>query len=457
MQFPSESPDAMSRQPNILFVDDEPSVLRAIERNLRTSGMALRTALSGAEALVMLENEPADVLVSDMRMPHMDGAQLLAIARDRWPDTVRILLTGHADHADTVRAINAGKLFGYLNKPWDPDGLVATVRSAANLAQLGRDKRRLEAENATQAEALAASHATLEIRVEERTAEVQAAHARMKRNYMNSIKAFANLIELRGGQGVGHGRRVADMARSLARTMKCDEDQAQRIFIAGLLHDIGLIGMPDSAQTKPVASLDGEMQAIYRRHASLGSQSLIGMDDMQPIAALIRSHHERYDGKGFPESLVGEEIELGARILAVADQYDELASGAFGSPALTAVSARAVMERGRGTQFDPLVLDAMQRLAKAAGMRRDVPPSPIGWAWIEPGMELAKDLRSNEGALLLAADQTLDAELVERIRNYARREAPRLEVQIRCSTPATVRARTAYEKSLKIGVPEAAV
>jgi response regulator RpfG family c-di-GMP phosphodiesterase len=434
----------MSAPATVLFVDDEPSVLRSIQRILRHSDLQVQTAGSGAEAIALLETGPIDVLVSDMRMPGMDGAELLAIARERWPDTVRLLLTGHADQKDTVRAINAAQLFGYIAKPWDADALIATVTAAAGMARMTREKQRLEQENRAQAESLASLNRYLEERIEERIAEVEKVHARLKRNYMNSIKAFANLIEVRGGQLVGHGRRVADLARALARTMQCSEDLVQRIFVAGLLHDIGLIGMPDAALLRPVAYLEGEMAALHRRHASLGEQSLMALDDMQPVAALIRSHHERFDGKGFPDSLAGDAIELGARILAVADHHDELLSGAFGAPSMTLAAVRKSIERGRGTQFCPTVLDALLRLAGTTRDRpRDTRVTSIGWTWLETGMELAADLRSQEGVLLLAADHVLTAEMIERIRVHARREASGLQLQIKCASLSAARQRAA--------------
>jgi response regulator RpfG family c-di-GMP phosphodiesterase len=206
----------------------------------------------------------------------------------------------------------------------------------------------------------------------------------------------------------------------------------QRVVVAGLLHDIGLIGVPDAVLARPIASLDAGLQALHHRHAVLGEQSLLALDDLQPVAALIRSHHERHDGQGFPDGLAGEGIELGARILAVADSYDELLSGAFGMPCMPAPAVRNVMLRGRGTRFDPAVIDALMRVTRPqADAREPVPVTAVGWARIEAGMELGADLRSREGVLLLSSDHVLSADMIERVHTYARREDTGLKLQIR--------------------------
>jgi response regulator RpfG family c-di-GMP phosphodiesterase len=334
-----------------------------------------------------------------------------------------------------VRAINAGKVFGYISKPWESLALISAIESAAQLGQMARQKAVLEAQNRAQANALAELNASLERRVRERTEEVEQANARLKRNYMMSIKVFVNLIEMRGDHLVGHGRRVADLARLIATALDCGRNEVETIFVAGLLHDIGQIGLPDHALAQPAMKMDGRQLEQYRRHAALGEQSLMALEDLQPAAALIRAHHERFDGRGYPDGLHGDQIELGARILAVADRYDELLTGERGVGGLDADTVKDLLLRASGSQFDPRVvvalIDATQPVPQ---LLEPVRPVSVGWSRLEAGMELAADLRSPEGALLLAADQVLSARTAERIREFARREWPRLELQIKSNT-----------------------
>jgi len=414
----------------ILCVDDEPNILSSLRRALRNPHYRVVTAPGGHEALALMEGTPVDLVISDMRMPGMDGAQLLGQIRRRWPRTMRILLTGYADVNSTIAAINEGQIYRYVNKPWDDGELQVTVAQALERLSLEREKARLEALTQSQNEELRGFNARLERRVEERTAEVTQAHEKLKRNYMTSIKVFANLIELRGSQLVGHGRRMADLSRGLAKAMGCNGEDTQAVFVAALLHDIGLLGLSDEILAKPVPKLTAEELALYRKHPILGEQSLMALDDMQPVAALIRAHHERFDGQGFPDGRAGTDIPLGARILAVVDAWDDLQNGHLAAGGLKPAQVRTLMMHGRGSQFDPEVLDVFLHINQPSAPQ---PPAPIvvTTAGLQPGMVLAADLISREGAVLLATDHVLTADTIRRIRLYEEREGLVLELRVR--------------------------
>jgi response regulator RpfG family c-di-GMP phosphodiesterase len=429
---PASTPplEAAARPWTILCVDDEPNILSSLKRALRNPNYRVLTAPDGAQALELMEREPAELVISDMRMPGMSGAQLLGKIRERWPRTMRILLTGYADVTSTIAAINEGQIYRYVNKPWDDGELQVTVAQALERLALEREKDRLEALTRSQNEELRDFNAQLERRVEERTAEVSQAHDKLKRNYMTSIRVFANLIELRSSQLVGHGRRMADLARSLAKGMGCSSEEMQVVFVAALLHDIGLIGLSDEILAKPVPKLTAEEQLLYRKHPVLGEQSLMALDDMQPVAALIRAHHERFDGGGFPDGRSGQDIPLGARILTVVDAYDDLLSGNIGVKGLKASDVRTLMMHGRGSQFDPEVLDVFLHITQV-NVPKPVPPLILGTDQLQPGMVLAGDLVSREGAVLLATDHVLTADTIHRIRLYEQREGTRIELRVR--------------------------
>jgi response regulator RpfG family c-di-GMP phosphodiesterase len=397
---------------------------------LRNPQYRVLTAPGGHEAIAIMEAAPADLVISDMRMPGMDGAQLLGQIRRRWPRTMRILLTGYADVDSTIAAINEGQIYRYVNKPWDDGELQVTVAQALERLALEREKARLEALTQAQNEELRSFNAQLELRVEQRTAEVTQANDKLKRNYMTSIKVFANLIELRGSQLVGHGRRLAESTRQVAKAMGCNGEDTQTVFVAALLHDIGLIGLSDEMLAKPVPKLSADELALYRKHPVLGEQSLLALDDMQPVAALIRSHHERFDGQGFPDALAGADIPLGARILAVADAYDDLLNGHMGAAGLKTAQVRTLMMHGRGLQFDPEVLDVFLHINQPSAPQ---PPAPLLMTTeaLQPGMVLAADLISREGVVLLATDHVLTADTIRRIRLYEQREGLRIELRVR--------------------------
>lgn len=400
----------------ILCVDDEPNIVASLKRLFRGSGYQVTTATSGAQAIAHLEQEPVDLVFSDMRMPGMSGAQLLEQIRERWPKTTRVLLTGYADIGSTIAAINSGEVYRYITKPWDDGEVLATAHQIFERHALEDEKNRLEELLRAKNQALMELNETLEEKVAARTSELLQLSQKIKKNYLTSIKVFSNLMEWRGGQLSGHSRRVADLARRTARAMNMAEADQQDAFIAGLMHDIGQIALPDTLLAKPVPKLSDEETAQYRRHAVLGEQALMALDDMQRVSNIIRSHHERHDGLGYPDGLVGEMIPMGACILAVADTYDDLQIGHLSSTPLSAADARSMIARGRGTQFHPEVVDVfLQMLLKAAPVA-DAPPRMLRTAQLRPGMILARDLLSSEGAVLLASDHVLTAELIKRLR-----------------------------------------
>lgn len=415
----------------LLCVDDEPNILSALKRSLRTENWRVLTAGGGAEALELLARENIDLVISDMRMPVMDGAQLLEQVSQRWPACIRILLTGHADMNATVAAINRGRIFRYLNKPWDDDELRAVVRQGLDLLALERERQRLEVLTQQQNAQLHDANVLLEQRVSERTAELSKAHDKVKRSYMTSIKVFSGLLELREGRLAGHGRRVADMARKLANAMGLSDDETHQIFVAGLLHDIGLIGVPDTLLAKTVARHNAADTALFHRHAEIGEQALLPLEEMQPVAALIRAHHERFNGQGFPDKRAGNDIPMGARILAIVDTFDDLQNGHLVESALTSQEARTVIRHGRGTQFDPEVVDVFLHITEPD--RPKAPPADVMMttAQLEPEMVLARDLVSTTGVLMLTAGHVLNPLVIRRVREFELREGGKLVLYIR--------------------------
>lgn len=414
----------------VMCVDDEPNILSALRRLLRPQGYQVVLAGGGVEALSLLEEAPCDLIISDMRMPEMDGAQFLAEVRARWPQTVRILLTGYADIGSTIAAINQGQIYRYINKPWDDNDLVLVVRQALEMLGLARDKARLEALTAQQNEALKDLNANLELKVMERTVELRQAHEQLKTSFTTSIKIFANLIELRGATLAGHSRRVADLARRIARQLGLAAAETQDIFLAALLHDIGKIGLPDLLLSKPVAAMSGDELGQYRKHPAKGEQSLMALAELHNAAAIVRSHHERFDGKGFPSGLSGLAIPLGARILALANDYDGLQIGTLAQRQFSPADAKKLVAEGRGKRYDPEVVDAF--LAVVGQVEAETDNSrEVSVDQLRAGMLLARDLLSRDGVLLLAAEHQLDDSLIRQIRAYAQSEGIALRMFVK--------------------------
>lgn len=421
---PSAWPAGFTQAPVILLVDDEPNVLSALRRLLRPKAYTIHTANDGTEALALLEAQTVDLIISDMRMPGMSGAELLAQARARWPNTLRILLTGYAEVSSAIAAINEGGIYRYVSKPWNDEELLKTLHQALELAGLQREKARLEALTARQNEALRELNATLEDKVRIRTEELRIANQevslameKLKKTFFTSVQVLTNLIEMRAPALAGHSRRVADIARRVAEKMGLSPELTHEILLSGLLHDIGKIGYPDSLFGKPLNKMTGDEIGIARKHPIGGAAALMSLPDMRGVADIIRGHHERWDGKGFPDGLAGEKIPLGARILALANDYDCAQLGTISSKQMSAEEAKAFVLEGRSFRYDPAVADAFGELVGRVAKKPQIEKRLSGAA-LEVGMVLSRDLYSPEGMLLLATEYVLDDILIKQILDY---------------------------------------
>ncbi len=342
----------------VLCVDDEPAILSALKRALRAPNIAVITATSGAQALEFMAELSVDLVVSDMRMPGMDGAQLLErICRD-WPDTVRILLTGYSDTETTILAVNRGRIFRYLQKPWDERELMDSVQEGLELRQRLRDEARLLSMGTAQDEQLRQLNDELRQLQEQHAADRRSSDSARQRRSLQAVKVLTSLLEGRSSELLGHSRRVSALARDIARRMALPSEETIDVFVAGLLHDVGLIGLPDKLLDRIDGSGISAEDGIYREHPSLAARALAAMEDMLPVARLVEAHHERFDGAGFPLATGGEAIPLGARILALADAVDDLRHGRSGLACCDEAALAARVRAESGGRFDPAVVDA---------------------------------------------------------------------------------------------------
>lgn len=418
----------MNAAPTLLCVDDEDGILSALRRLFRGSGYRVLTADSAAAGLALMAREQVDVVISDMRMPDMDGAAFLRhICRD-WPDSVRMLMTGYADLAAIGSAINDGEIYRYISKPWNEHDLQLAVRRAFERHALRREKDRLTELTRRQNAALADINHTLEEKVEARTRELAALNGRLKANFVTTIKILSGMIEMRGGRLSGHARRVADLARRIAQRMGLDARQVQEIFLAALLHEIGKIGMPDALLELPANMLAGDDLGRFRQHPVRAEQLLMPLADLREVAAIVRAQLERWDGAGVPDALAGAAIPLGARVLALAADYDNLQLGAMVRRRLPPDEAAQAVYDSAARRYDPAVVAAFRALNEGA------PAEAVGdlamlSGDLVPGMTLSRDLVSRDGALLLTADQVLDARMIEKVLEFEEKSRARLAIR----------------------------
>jgi response regulator RpfG family c-di-GMP phosphodiesterase len=423
----------------LLLVDDEANILAALKRLFRPQGYHVFTAESGPAGLETIEKEHIDLVISDMRMPQMSGAEFLAEVAKRQPGTVRILLTGYADLNSTIDAVNKGQIFRYVSKPWEDNDLRMTVQQGLERQHLRREHDRLTALVAKQNRELKNLNTGLEAKVVARTEEIrqtadmlELAYKDLKRSYTEAVPVFAAFAEMREGGRAGHGRRVAEMARPMAELVGMTEDDVQNVYFAALLHDIGKLGLPDALLQKPVIAMKTEERNQMMRHPVIGQAAFTALESMQGAAQLIRHHHERYDGNGYPDRLAGDNIPMGARILAMVNDFDAAQAGTLVEGRLSKQEARAFLISNRGTRYDPRILDTfIQWLDLNPDYAGNVEDLTLPSDAVRPGMTLTRDLTNQDGILLLARGRKLDERVIARLRQVEKEEDRGFTVHIK--------------------------
>jgi putative nucleotidyltransferase with HDIG domain len=363
------SADAVrSELPGVLFVDDEQNILKALARLFRSEPVRVLIAGTPDLALEVLRRERVSVVVSDQRMPGLTGAQLLSQVRKLYPDVVRMMLTGYTEIDVAVEAINHGEIFRLVTKPWNDEELKATVRQALDTYRMRREIERLNHLTVEQNRCLQEMNRTLELKVAERTREVQQKHAELRLAYVSTVRALAEAIDAKDPYTRGHSERVGVYASRIARELGCEKQFIERIFLAGLLHDVGKIGIPDAIISKPDKLTPEEYEAI-KRHPEIGARIIEPVSFLSDIVSCVRHHHEWYDGsdRGYPDRLARERIPFPSRIILVADTVEAMSSD---RPYRKGLPFERVLEeiwRFRGSQFDPVAADAFLKLAEREG------------------------------------------------------------------------------------------
>ena len=321
-----------------LIVDDEPRLRQVLVHLMRNDGFTCLEAGNGEEALEHLQQTPISLVMSDLRMPKMDGLELLRRVRGRWPDTAVVMITAVADVEVAVSCLAIGAM-DYLTKPFHLEEVRARVAQAL-------EKRRLVVENRGYQESL-----------QEKVA-VQA--RRLEELFLASVQSLAEALEVKDPYTRGHSIRVSHYSVVIARELALDDELLRQIELGGHVHDIGKIGVREEVLNKPGKLTDAEYEHIMT-HPVVGWRILAPLLGETPVALnIVRSHHERYDGRGVPDRLQGENIPFEARIAAVADSFDAMTSDRPYRPdGMTLEAAMAELVRCSGAQFDPRVVNAM--------------------------------------------------------------------------------------------------
>lgn len=313
----------------VLIVDDEPDNLALLYRTLRQDYDVVKSG-SPLEALKILEerNEFA-LILSDHKMPEMDGVEFLKRASLINETVVKILVTAYSDAKILIDAINQAKIYRYVKKPYTPDELLHVVQTSLEYYQLKVDNDKLIAD--------------------------------LKDLFSGTIKAIIEALDAKDSNTLGRSKRVSFYSARIAQAMNLSSSEVGKIELAGLLHDIGMIGVAEEIMNKTEHLTQDEYEEV-KKHVAHSVKILEDIKQLGEVIEVVRYHHERYDGKGYPHGLKGEQIPVGARIIAVADAYDSMISKRAYRDAKNCNEAIASLEETAGSQLDPDILKVFKEI-----------------------------------------------------------------------------------------------
>jgi putative two-component system response regulator len=313
---------------SVLIVEDEDSVRTLLLRKLTRSGWQAVGAPDGLDALKLLREQSFGIVMSDINMPKLSGLELLQIIRETYPDIVVVMVTAYGDLDHAISAMKLGAS-DYVVKPFDLDQVIASLQQAVRQRQRNLTRRHIEAESK------AYPHSESNQRL-----------------LLSTVMALANTLEARDLYTVGHSQRVSSLAEQLARELGVCDDEVEHIRLAGLLHDIGKIGIREAVINKP-GPLTPDEYAHIQTHPIISERILLPVTELNGALRMIRHHHENWDGSGYPDCLRAQEIPTGSRILALADAYDAMTSERPYRPPLAPETALAEIRQGTASHFDP--------------------------------------------------------------------------------------------------------
>jgi putative nucleotidyltransferase with HDIG domain len=366
----------------ILIVDDEDAIRSMLTRKLEGEGYRCEVASDGNESLWKAFMKDFDLVLMDIKMPGLSGMEALPQMVTDHPDTCVIMITAVADAKTAVEAMKLGA-YDYVTKPFDLDDLSMRVRRAL-------ERRRLVLENKEY-------QRHLEQKVKEQIEQIQEYYDQaiqalsheqivldklggasqrdgLEEAYLHMAKSLALMAEVHEPYARGHSERVGLRASEIAVQLCCSDELVKQIKTAAILHDIGKIVIPDHILFKPGLLTPAEYSEV-KRHPTVAVEIINHTGYFKDVVSLIETHHEWYNGKGYPKNLKGESIPLGARIMAVADAYDAMTCPRPYRPRLSNEEAVQILKKGAGAQWDPMVVDALFKVLERESMTLQAIPS----------------------------------------------------------------------------------
>ncbi len=420
----SEMAEALQeKHARLIIVDDDQAVLQALNR-LFCRQYDIVLCSGGEEALNYLQQHSADLIISDMRMPGMNGAELLKQCNEKYPDMIRFLLTGYADLQSAIKAVNEGNIYRYIAKPWDNDNLRTMVAEAIDLRDLRFSNQRLNAHVAEQNAELERLNRELKYKYQQKAEQAGSAEEQLREAYRTLRQEFngmvhllVSIVETRNGEESGSSEKLARLAKLFAEFAGLQGEQIQDVYYAALLRNIGKVLLPDAVLNKNIGLLSTAEKQAYARFPLHGHNALMMLEPLQHVAAIIRNHMELYNGKGFPDRLTANAIPRESRMLRIISDYADLQhEHNFLGEALNEAQVREYLLKMAGQRYDRELVDIF--LTALDDFEEGVVSSieRLGIREAQPGMILATNLVSPAGVIMLSEGTQLTERHVSKLR-----------------------------------------
>ncbi len=432
-------PEMVVATGRVFCVDDEQNILKSLKRLLLSHNIEVVTESDARVAVERLKNEKFEVIISDMRMPEINGAEVLEQAALHQPDSFRILMTGYADIASTIAAVNLGKIQRYIAKPWDNDALVAAIREGLQFAMLLQHNQLLQQQVEQNNQQLSQLNQQLEAQVERRTIQLKQSLQQLKaslrqieHNHMYLLKVLYNQMNVHPLIDGRFAISVSYLAAALSRQMGLAPAEQQQIALAGKLLEIGLTGLAPALLQKTWYQLDAKEWQRYREHVRFAAEILSPAPALAGVAEMIGSQYEHFDGNGYPAQKHAEQIAIGSRVLAVARDYQGLLQGRLLAVKLSSATALAHLRAQQGTVYDPLVIMALADVLSQQTTTPELQPLSTGVSLqqLQPGMRLKHNVYNQKNMLLLPEGYVLTSASLAKLQQILADQAADLYFQI---------------------------
>ena len=393
-----QTPTQEEKKYTILFVDDEPNILRALKRALFKMNINMLLAESGKKALELLKSHTVHVVVSDMKMPHMSGAELLEQVAKLYPDTFRVVLTGFADIDSTIKAVNQGKIHRYLQKPWDNQELMSTLEEGLERVKLKDENARLQKLTRLQNKKLKDINANLEQTVIKRTKQIKLALQRIEKHNLALEQVLFNVISINPDIDGKFAIEVSELATLLAERAGLPAEEIKLIRYASLICELGCLGLTPADYAPPFNKLNYEQQKNFLSQTKQAATILAPAQHLQPISDIIELQFEHWNGSGLYHK-VAKEIPDGARILSISRDYWRLITGRLTEKHMTPNEAKQELKKHRNTRYDATYLDILLE-SQEIGLPKHI-DNTFTANELTPGMVLAANLYNDSHILIL--------------------------------------------------------